>query len=67
MTVAAPPERVTVEVIRTVTSDGDEEEEVVVPPTASLVLQDDKYADLNMLVDELTRWREQPHWWRPSS
>lgn len=40
MTVEATPERMAVEVIRTMTSDsfGVEEE---VPPTASLVLQDD--------------------------
>lgn len=56
MAVEATPERVTVEVMRTVTSDSDGVKEEV-PPTASLVLQDDQYDDPNMNVNELTQWR----------
>lgn len=55
ISVEATPERVNVEVIRTVTSDSDEIEEVW--PTPSLVLQDGQYDDLSVNVNELTRWR----------
>ena len=56
MTVEVMPERVTVEVMRTVTSDSEGVEEEW-PPIALLVLQDDQHDDLNMNMKELTRWR----------
>ena len=57
MTVEVTPERVTVEVMRTVTSSDSDGVGEEVPLTASLVLQDDQYDGLNMNVNELTRWR----------